>query len=99
MKDPKVIDLMSRIRLIPDPEIIHTRAVVTVTTREGRTITEDVDILPMHLDSKWRAKSIPAKFRELVVPILGQKKAEKILRLCQDIDKIEDISLIPPLAG
>lgn len=96
MRRPDVLELIGRIRLVPDEGLARTRAarVTVVRGREvfERTVTHvrGTAALPMSADE------VTEKARDLIEPVLG---AERSARLCQTVLELERLGSVSELTA
>jgi 2-methylcitrate dehydratase PrpD len=95
MKDPRVLAVKSRIKLEPDPELTHARprrqGIVEVYTRDGRTLRVHVKSVRGTADNPMSDQEVEAKARDLVAPVLGSEKCEKLLALVKNLERLENV--------
>jgi 2-methylcitrate dehydratase PrpD len=95
MKDPRVLAVKSRIKLEPDPELTHARprrqGIVEVYTRDGRTLRVHVKSVRGTADNPMSDQEVEAKARDLVAPVLGSQKCEKVLALVKNLERLENV--------
>jgi 2-methylcitrate dehydratase PrpD len=95
MKDPRVLAVKSRIKLELDPELTHARprrqGIVEVYTREGRTLRVHVKSVRGTADNPMSDQEVEAKARDLVAPVLGSQKCEKLLALVKNLERLENV--------
>jgi 2-methylcitrate dehydratase PrpD len=82
---PDLVALRERIRVVAH-DVPRPETVVTVTTRDGRTLSAAADVaIPLtDLDLQWR--KLEQKFMALTVPRLGPERARAIVRACRALD-------------
>lgn len=90
--DPRIAALARRVRVVPDDELdraFPTRysTIVEVTTRDGRTYRERVDYARGCPENPITFGDIRAKFADLTVPEVGQKRSERIANLVGQLDQ------------
>ena len=76
-----------------------TTAFVTLVLRDGRILERNV---PHALGSLQRPMSdadLEAKFRVLTAPVLGEAQTEKLVKLCWDAEKLDDVGVISRAAA
>jgi 2-methylcitrate dehydratase PrpD len=95
MKDPRVLAVKSRIKLELDPELTHARprrqGIVEVYTRDGRTLRVHVKSVRGTADNPMSDQEVEAKARDLVAPVLGSEKCEKLLALVKNLERLENV--------
>ena len=95
MKDPNVLAVKSRIKLELDPALTHARprrqGIVEVHTRDGRTLRVHVKSVRGTADNPMNDKEVEDKARDLVAPVLGSEKCEKLLAVVKNLEQVEDV--------
>jgi 2-methylcitrate dehydratase len=98
--EPGLVALMDRIEIIPTP-VLTKRApggfpcTLTVTMRDGRAATAEVAYARGHPRNRMTMEEVEAKFRRLVLPTLGNRRAGRIVDLVQSLDTLTSVA---PLA-
>jgi 2-methylcitrate dehydratase PrpD len=95
MKDPRVLAVKSRIQLVLDPELTHARprrqGIVEVHTKDGRTLRMHVKSVRGTADNPMTDQEVEAKARDLVAPVLGSEKCEKLLVLVKNLERVDNV--------
>jgi 2-methylcitrate dehydratase PrpD len=87
MRDPALVRLRDRIRIVTDPALATTRAKVDVSTTGGR-FTADADTgMPAADLSKQRAR-LRGKFDALAAPVLGASRAAELAEAVLSVDEL-----------
>jgi 2-methylcitrate dehydratase len=97
--DPKLLDLVAKIRVHRDaalsaryPNGIPNRLTVTLT--DGRRLVREVEFPRGHAHNPMTDAEVEQKFRTLVEPRYGAKRAGQILAACW---KLEELKSVPEL--
>ena len=91
---PDVIELRDRVKVVDDAALGKQDADVELTLASGRTLAIEVrgnrgtPAAPLDDDE------LAAKFRELVEPVLGVERAERLLATCWRVDELPDVSVL-----
>jgi len=104
-KDPRVIDMFNRTRVVGDPELDKVfpekkSCILTLRTKDGRQFTQRNDG-PFKGDPEnpLSEEDIETKFNTMTLPVLGQKKASQIIRDIKELERLDDVSkLVKSLA-
>jgi len=95
MKDPRVLAVKARIRLELDPELTHARprrqGIVEVRTKDGRNLRVHVKSVRGTADNPMSDREVEDKARDLVAPVLGSEKCEKLLALVNNLERVADV--------
>jgi 2-methylcitrate dehydratase PrpD len=91
---PDVVELRDRVKVVADPALGKQDADVEITLASGRTLATQVrgnrgtPAAPLDDDE------LGAKFRELVGPVLGPERTERLLATCWELDDLPDVSTL-----
>ena len=97
LKDPRIWDLLGKIKVVADPEIDAMfpgvkRARVTITTNQGDAHTAQVDNAKGSPLNPMSDEEIISKFRANAGVILSKEQQDKVIDLTWRFDELEDIS-------
>jgi len=94
MKDPRVLAVKSRIKLELDPELTHARprrqGIVEVQTKDHRMLRVHVKSVRGTADNPMNDQEVEDKARDLIAPVLGSAKCEKIFALVKNLELVAD---------
>jgi len=95
MSDPVVIAARQRVQLVADPELAVLEAprsgFVEVTTRDGRQLSLFVSHAPGTPENPLDTEGVAAKARELMVPVLGERKTLAVIAQVSALEELDDI--------
>ena len=101
LTDPDLLDLMRRIRVTDCddfhgsyPQAMPTR--VTVRTAAGKEYIKQVDYPLGHPKQPMSDREIEAKFRSLVAGKLAPARAERLIEMIWNLDKLRDVRAMMP---
>ena len=97
LKDPRIWDLLGKIKVVADPEIDAMfpgvkRARVTITTNQGDAHTAQVDNAKGSPLNPMSDEEIISKFRANAGVILSKEQQDKVIDLTWRFDELEEIS-------
>ncbi len=97
LKDPRIWDLLDKIKVVADPEIDALfpgvkRARVSITTTEGETHTAQVDHAKGSPENPLSDDEIVSKFRANVDGVMGTAQQDEVIAATWDFDEIDDLS-------
>ena len=98
VKDPVITALREVIKATVDPAMPDDAAEVTMTLKDGRSITEKVDHATGAPENPMSDAQLEDKFRTLAERVLSKEQSEKLLARLWDIDKADDVSEIMAMA-
>ena len=96
LKDPRIWDLLGKIKVVADPEIDAMfpgvkRARVSITTNSGETHTAQVDHAKGSPQNPMSDEEIVSKFRANAEDILSSEQQDQVIDLTWRFDELEDI--------
>jgi 2-methylcitrate dehydratase PrpD len=91
---PDVIDLRDRVKVVADPAIGKQDADVEITLASGRTLSTEVRGNRGTPSAPLADDELNVKFLELVAPVLGAERAERLLATCWQLDELPDVSVL-----
>ena len=90
--DPAVAALRDKIRATVDTSVAEDAAEVTVTLRDGRTVTESVEHATGAPDNPMSDAQLESKFRTLSHRVLPQSQADELLAALWALDSADDVT-------
>jgi 2-methylcitrate dehydratase len=99
LKDPALLDLMKKTRVVRAPEFVDRYpetmpTSITVTTKTGRSYKKQVDIPLGHPLHRMSDQEVEEKFRVLARGRLDRGRIGKLLDAIWTLDRAEDVSKI-----
>ena len=95
MADPKLLDLVAKIKVHHDEKLdprypagIPNR--LTIKLADGRQLVKEVEFPRGHARNPMTDQEVEEKFRRMVAPRLGKKAADKVLKKCWRLEKIDE---------
>ncbi|MCD6426327.1 MAG: MmgE/PrpD family protein [Anaerolineales bacterium] len=97
LKDPRIWDLLGKIKVVADPEIDAMfpgvkRARVTITNNEGQSFTAQVDNAKGSPLNPMSDEEIISKFRANAGAVLSVDQQDQVIDLTWRFDELEEIS-------
>ena len=89
---PDVVDLRDRVKVVTDPALGKQDADVEITLASGRSLSTQVRGNRGTPSAPLDDDELDTKFRELVGPVLGAERAERLLATCWRLDELTDVS-------
>jgi len=83
--------LMSRIDVVPAPDVPHEKAVAVAELVDGRTVEVRVDAATGTPENRLSDADLSEKFHDLVDPVLGQTQASRLEDLVWAVDRAETV--------
>lgn len=97
LKDPRIWDLLDKIKVVADPEIdalfpAVKRARVSITTEAGEAHTAQVDHAKGSPENPLSDDEIVSKFRANADGVMGAAQQDEVIAATWDFDEIDDLS-------
>jgi len=97
LKDPRIWDLLGKIKVVANPEIDAMfpgvkRARVTITNNEGQSFTAQVDNAKGSPLNPMSDEEIISKFRANAGAVLSKEQQDKVIDFTWRFDELEEIS-------
>ena len=101
MKDPAVLDIKRRITSIEDPGLDTSKtarqSILEVVTKEGKSFREHVIGVRGTAENPMTQGEIEKKCNDLLKPILGEDRAEKLIDRIWHLEEVKDVRGLRPL--
>ena len=101
MQDPAILRELAKVQLIPDEELEKMypmrETIVEVTTNDGKQITKRVDAVRGTAENPMTTEEVIAKCRDLIAPVLGASKCDRLISAIFEIEQVKDIREMRPL--
>jgi 2-methylcitrate dehydratase PrpD len=101
MQDPAVLALRARIEVVPSAELTAAvparQAIVTIETDDGRSLRHRTYAVRGTPDNPMGRDEVATKTRDLVVPIIGAERAEKLIAAVGSLENLGDVTQLRPL--
>jgi 2-methylcitrate dehydratase PrpD len=101
LQDPAVLRVRAKVRLVPDEELERhyprREAIVEITLADGTKLTERVDAVRGTSDNPMTRDEVAAKARDLMTPVIGSAKAERLIKTVLTLETVKDIRTLRPL--
>ncbi|MCJ7735613.1 MAG: MmgE/PrpD family protein [Anaerolineales bacterium] len=97
LKDPRIWDLLGKIKVVADPEIDAMfpgvkRARVTITSNAGVSHTAQVDHAKGSPLNPMSDEEVISKFRANAAAVLDKKQQDEVIDMTWTFDQLEDLS-------
>ena len=101
MQDPAIQRERAKVQLIPDEELEKMypmrETIVQVTTNDGKQFTKRVDAVRGTAENPMTKEELMAKCRDLIAPVLGAQKCDRLISTIFEIEKVKNIREMRPL--
>jgi len=101
MQDPAVLHERAKVRYVPDESLaalLPARvAIVEVTLREGARDSERVDAVRGTVRNPMTREEVVAKALDLIEPVLGRKRADRVIETLLALETLRDVRTLRPL--
>jgi len=101
MADPAVLSVRSRIAVKPSAELTAAvparQAIVAIEAADGRTLRHRTVAVRGTPDNPMETAEVEAKARDLMVPVIGAKRAEKLIATVAALEQLSNATELRPL--
>lgn len=101
LKDPLVIDLMSRVRLVPNAAFTEMEskrpATVRVHTTDGKMLEQHVPAVRGTIDNPMTRAEIETKALDLIGSVYGEQRARQVVQAVWELDRTPAVLALRPL--
>jgi 2-methylcitrate dehydratase PrpD len=101
MEDPAVLAVRKRIEVVPNAELTVAvparQAIVAVETTDGRKVRHRTTAVRGTPDNPMDQAEVEAKARDLVAPIIGEERADKLVAAVQALENVRNATELRPL--
>src|SRR6185503_17132872 len=94
VRDPKVIALRDKVTATVDKAMHEDQVHVTIKLKNGKTLEKYVEHCVGSLGRPMSDADLETKFRAFCPGILSKGEADKLIRLCWDIGKLDDVAKV-----
>ncbi|MBI2509190.1 MAG: MmgE/PrpD family protein [Betaproteobacteria bacterium] len=99
-RDPAVLRLKSRIELAGSRAFLRTKttqAVVEIETRDGRRLRHHTRAVLGTAANPMSRAQVAAKSRDLLAPVIGARRAGRLIETVWNIERVRDLRQLRPL--
>jgi 2-methylcitrate dehydratase PrpD len=101
MHDPKILEQRAKVTLAGDKALMDPAAprgaVVEVTMTDGKKVEHFTKYPPGTKENPLNTEAVAVKTRDLIVPVLGAEKSDKLIGQLRNLEKVDDIGKLMPL--
>jgi 2-methylcitrate dehydratase PrpD len=97
MKDPAVLKVRKRITLVTNQELVPYHSIVEITTKDGAKFKEQITRVLGRPETPMTTEMIEEKCRELMTPILGKDRSQKLIDKIGNLEEVSDMRDLRPL--
>lgn len=101
MKDPAVLKVKEKVKLVEEPQLKTPKSertgIVEITTKDGAKLMEHVVSVRGTAENPMTTEEVEQKCRELLIPVLGNDRSEKLINTIWNIEKVKNIRELRPL--
>ena len=97
LRDPEVVAVRKRVNLVPDPGLPRRHPVVEIRTRNGACYEHATDAVRGTPDNPMTQEEVEAKARDLMAPVLGKSRTEKLIGYVAMMEQLEDVRILREL--
>jgi 2-methylcitrate dehydratase PrpD len=101
MHDPKILEQRAKVMLAADQTLMDPAAprgaIVEVTLTDGRKLDHFTKYPPGTKENPLDTEAVSAKARDLMAPVLGPARTEKLVDQINHLERLDDIRALRPL--
>lgn len=101
MHDPQILAQQAKVTVTPDAALMDPSAprgaIVEVTLTDGRKVDHFTKYPPGTRENPLNTEAVSAKARDLMQPVLGAAKTERLIERINGLETVEDIRELRPL--
>ena len=101
LQDPAVLRERAKVQLVPDEELERRyprrEAIVEIRLADGSVLTERVGAVRGTSDNPMTRDEVATKARDLMTPVIGSAKAERLIKTVLMLETVKDIRTLRPL--
>ena len=101
MRDPTIRAQRSKVTVVPDAALMDPAAprgaIVDVTLADGRVVSHHTRFPPGTKENPLSTEGVSAKARDLMTPVLGHDKTERLIDLLNTLETVGDVRQLRPL--
>ena len=101
MKDPAVLAIRQKVQLVGDASLMDPAAprgaIVEVTLTDGSQVRHHTRFPPGTKENPLSTEAVAAKARDLMAPVLGLGRADKLIDRLNTLERLDDVRLLRPL--
>jgi 2-methylcitrate dehydratase PrpD len=97
MRDPAVLELRSRIELIPDAALPRRKPILEVTTTDDRLLTHATEAVRGTPENPMSRQEIESKAYGLIEPIIGAGRSRDLLDAIRSLESVGSARDLRPL--
>jgi len=100
MKDPVLMAMRARVTVQPEASLMDPAAprgaIVQVTMADGKVVEHFTKFPPGTKENPLSVEAVSAKTRDLIVPVLGAEKADRLIQAVNNLEKLPDVRALRP---
>jgi 2-methylcitrate dehydratase PrpD len=101
MHDPKIMEQRAKVTLAADEALMDPAAprgaIVEVTLADGRKVDHFTKYPPGTKENPLSTEAVSAKTRDLIAPVLGSDRAEKLIEAINSLERVDDMRALRQL--
>jgi 2-methylcitrate dehydratase PrpD len=101
MKDPVLMAQRAKVTVQPDQALMDPAAprgaIVQVTMTDGKVVEHFTKFPPGTKENPLSVEAVSAKTRDLIAPVLGAEKTEKLIDTINKLETVKDINVLRAL--
>jgi 2-methylcitrate dehydratase MmgE/PrpD-like protein len=98
MHDPRIMAQRAKVTVVPEQKLMDPAAprgaIVEVTLTDGRTVDHHTRFPPGTKENPLSTEAVSAKARDLMAPVLGSEKTDKLIAEINTLERVDDMRLL-----
>jgi 2-methylcitrate dehydratase PrpD len=101
MKDKAIMAERDKVKVVGEQSLMDPSAprgaIVEVTMTDGKKVEHFTKFPPGTKENPLSTEQVATKTRDLITPVLGKEKSEKLIAQVSSLEKVKDIRTLRPL--
>ncbi|WP_397452800.1 MmgE/PrpD family protein [Pseudomonas sp. NA-150] len=101
MHDPRIAEQRAKVSVVVDKALDDPAAprgaIVSVTLNDGQTFTHHTRYPSGTKENPLSVEAVNAKVRDLIVPVIGSRRSEKLIDAINHLERVKDIATLREL--
>jgi 2-methylcitrate dehydratase PrpD len=101
MKDKAILAQRDKVKVVGEPSLMDPAAprgaIIEVTMTNGEKFDHFTKYPPGTKENPLSTEAVAAKTRDLIAPVLGSDRAEKLIDQIGNLERLDDVGKLRPL--
>jgi 2-methylcitrate dehydratase PrpD len=100
--DPIVQEMLKKVEIVADPELHKLYpekfpSNIEIYTKDGKVFKGEMYYAKGSAKNPFSDEEVNDKFRGLAVPVIGKERTEKVIKMIENLESVNDISELAAL--